>query len=334
MSLPYAVRLLCLCLATFFVVHLALGMAAWLLAPAAMRVARRLRSHAAARLLLAVRLFPLAASACLVAGVSVPSYLWLEPRGAEEEVGFACIAAALVAGVLGLISTARALRASVDSFRYSKRSRRLGRLTQVPGEISPVWVVDDSRANLVLAGVIRPRILVSRAVVDALSAEQLAVALRHERAHRVSRDNLKRLLLLLAPEFFPLSRRGSALARAWSGYAERAADDGAVAGDPLRSLSLAEALVRVARLGPASRSLPLATCFTNGTDLPARVERLLGGVPPGADAARRMPALRAIATIAALAGALALMLRPATLDGAHRLFEQLMHQAPIGRAAG
>ena len=94
MILLYLPRLACLCLATFFLVHLALGVAAWFLAPAAMRMARRLGAGAAARLLLTLRLFPATASGLVVAGVCVPSYLWLEPRAAAEEVSLAAIAAA------------------------------------------------------------------------------------------------------------------------------------------------------------------------------------------------------------------------------------------------
>ena len=331
MTLPYPLRLLCLCLATFFVVHLVLGLVAWLLAPGAIRIARRLHSGAAARLLLTLRLFPAAASAFLVAGVCVPSYLWFEPRADGEQVGLACIAAALMAGAVWAISMARALDATARSLRYVRRCRSLGRPAHPPGEDSslrviPVYVIDDACASLVLAGIVHPRIFISRAVMDALSTEQLAAALRHERAHRISRDNLKRLLLLLAPDLFPFSRRFAELERAWARFAEWAADDGAVAGDSLRSLSLAAALVRVARLAPAAPSAPLVTCLMDrASDLSARVERLLRAVPPGGESARTTPVFAAGAMVAALATGAAVMLRPATLDTAHRLFEQLMH---------
>jgi len=330
MTLLYPLRLLCLCLATFFLVHLALGLATWLLAPAAIRLARRLHPGTAARLLLGLRLFPMAGSVLLVAGLCVPSYLWLEPRAAAEEAGFACLAAALMAGAIWAISIARALRASARSLRYIRRCRRLGRPTHLLGELSPVWVIpvkgiDDAPLSLVLAGIVRPRVFVSRVVVDALSTEQLAAALRHERAHRTSRDNLKRLLLLLAPDLFPFSRRFAALERAWVKFAEWAADDGAVAGDPLRSLSLAAALVRVARLSPAPQSSLLVTCLLDHhADLSARVERLLRAVPPDEESARAIPIVAASATVAAIVSAIVAMLQPATLDTAHRLLEHLM----------
>jgi len=326
MTLPYPLRLLCLCLATFFLVHLVLGLGTWLLSPAAVRMARRLRPGTAARLLLSLRLFPLAGSVFLVAGLCVPSYLWLEPRASAEEVGFTCLAAALMAGAIWAISIARALGAATRSLRCIRRSQRLGRAVQLPGELSPVWVMEGAPVSLVLAGILRPRVFISRAVVDALSAEQLAAALRHERAHRISRDNLKRLLLLLAPDLFPFSRRFATIERAWARFAEWAADDGAVAGDSLRSLSLAAALVRVARLGPAPQPSPLVACLVDaGADLSARVERLLRCVPPGEESARTLPVMAAGGMVAVAASAVAVMMHPVTLHTAHRLFEQLMH---------
>jgi len=74
---------------------------------------------------------------------------------------------------------------------------------RLPGERMAAWVVDGPAPCVMLAGVLRPRLVISRGVVAALSAEQLSAAIRHERAHGISRDNLKRLLVLLAPGILP-----------------------------------------------------------------------------------------------------------------------------------
>jgi hypothetical protein len=73
----------------------------------------------------------------------------------------------------------------------------------------------------------------------------------------LSRDNWKRLLIAMAPDLVPFAVRRRGLERSWARYAERAADDRAVAGSAHRSVALAAALVRVARLGAAAPA-PLA----------------------------------------------------------------------------
>ena len=78
---------------------------------------------------------------------------------------------------------------------------------------------------------------------------------------RNSADNFKRLLLLLAPDALPFLRGSAAVERAWLRFTEWAADDSAVNQDAACSLSLAEALVRVARLGVAAHASSLISHF-------------------------------------------------------------------------
>src|ERR1700691_2727347 len=87
--------------------------------------------------------------------------------------------------------------------RFERYCRGLGREIRVGAENTPVLVVDDTAGLFALAGIVHPRLVISREVLQGLSAEELTAALRHERAHAASRDNLKRLLLLLAPDGFP-----------------------------------------------------------------------------------------------------------------------------------
>ena len=125
-----------------------------------------------------------------------------------------------------------------------------------------------------------PRLFLARAVLDGLTAGQLSAALLHERAHQKSHDNLKRLLLLLAPDALPWVSLTRNLERTWARYAEWAADDGAVAGDSGRSLALAAAVVRVARMSPRTASVPLQSALTeNPCQLASRVDRLLRNAP-------------------------------------------------------
>src|SRR5580658_1599318 len=107
MILPYATRLVCLCLASFFLVHAALALMARLLAPSALRFAERRPARSAARLLLALRLFPAAAALAAVAGLCVPSYLWFEKKHGVEFVGFVCLAAAALGAAVWMASWAQ-----------------------------------------------------------------------------------------------------------------------------------------------------------------------------------------------------------------------------------
>jgi beta-lactamase regulating signal transducer with metallopeptidase domain len=143
----------------------------------------------------------------------------------------------------------------------------------------------------------------------------LAVALRHERAHRASRDNLKRLLIQLAPAVFPGLRK---LEQAWIQSAEWAADDRATEGDPDRSAALAEALLRVARLQSTIAMPTLVTSLVAADeDLAQRVNRLLDA-PAVAEPSRRFE-LFAFSIAAVLIAVLATNLRVV-----HLLLESLL----------
>jgi Zn-dependent protease with chaperone function len=323
MMAPYLLRLVCLCLAVFFVIHCVVGLVVALSGPAAVRGARRMRPRLAGSFLLALRLLPAALALFVVAGLCVPSYLWLEPETNAEEVGAGCLAAAILAAVLWTISTVRGVRAAARSARHARGCKRLGRLSTLPGSRLPVWSLDAPAPLLALVGVFRSRVVISSPVMSALSAGQLAAALRHEEAHRVSRDNLKRLLLLLAPGLLPGFHGFDAIERGWSRFTEWAADDDAVAGDSRLSLSLAAALVRIARMGRTAPAPLTASFLGDSREISARVDRLLSPAP-AAPMQPRNSAVMAVG-LALAAGCAACMLHPATLESAHRLIEQLIH---------
>src|ERR1039457_4972341 len=126
MMAPYLLRLLCLCLAVFFVIHSVLGLVVALSGPAGVRAARRMRPRSAGKFLLALRLLPALLALFVVAGLCVPSYLWLEPETSAEELGAGCLAAAILAAAVWAISTARGLHAMARSVRHTRSCERLG----------------------------------------------------------------------------------------------------------------------------------------------------------------------------------------------------------------
>ncbi len=319
--MTYIARLLCLCLACFFLVNLGIGLLLRLLAPAIIGRAERLKPLWAARLLFAVRLLPLVFGLFTAAAICVPSYLRWEPQGIAEPIGLGCLLAAGLCVAAFALSISRALRALIHSYRYTQRCRRIARQARLPGAAAPVLIVQDTTPCFALTGIFRPRLVIAPEILQTLSPEQLSVSLQHERAHQSSHDNLKRLVLLIAPGMLPFYGGFKAIERAWAKFAEWAADDSASVGNSLRALSLAEALIRVSRLGLTPQAVPLTTSLlASNDDLSARVERLLCTTAP----AHRMP-LAAISVTSVAAGLLlAFAFLAPRLLSVHEAFEYLI----------
>jgi len=322
MSAPYWLRLLFLSLASFFLVNAFVGLAARLASRTAIRLGEKLRPRAAARLLLALRFLGPALGMAFVLGLCVPSYLRFEPHAESEQIGLLCLALGICGAGGWIGALARTGSSIAASLRLKRLWKRKGQMAALPGGESGGVVVEKNGPLLALAGVFRPRLIVSRGLLRSLSNEQLAVALQHENAHRASRDNLKRLALLLAPDVLPFSKAFALLEREWAKFSEWAADDDAVRGDSERALLLAGALVRVARMGAGPRLSYLHTSLLGGhQDLSARVDRLLhlSSLPGVATSSSWRRALASGLCLGAFAAAVAI--GPAALSSVHRILE-------------
>jgi len=325
MSLPYYLRLLCLCFATFFVMHAGCWLVIRSLVPAVVRIAKTMRPRLSGRLLFGLRMAPVAGSLFLVIGFCVPSYVWLEPDIASERVGPACLLAAALGATVWAASLLRGLAAFLRTERYMGQCRRKSPGNAVVQDAAEVLLVNDRAAVMAVAGVLHPRLIVSQAVIDTLTPEQKEAAFRHEAAHRISRDNLKKFLFLLAPDILPFVSGLSNLERGWTKFTEWAADDHAVDGNQQRALALASALVKVAKLGviPAPSYL-LSSLVDDDRDLETRVDRLLrepayAGKPLAPVAAFARNAALVITGVAAT-----MLLWPGSLSGVHQLLEHLV----------
>ena len=330
MMLPYFWRLLFLCAATFFTVNSIAGLAARFLIPSAIRLTGRMQPRAAARFLLALRLAPATLATFAVLALCIPSYLSFEPGATSEEVGLACIIATLLSAALLIISVTRGLRALISTTTYARKCLRSGIQVQTPATLFPVNVIDGASPVIAMVGAFRPQLIVSRNVLESLSPEELDCVIRHERAHRTSADNFKRLLLLLTPDIFPFVPRAFvALDRAWITLSEWAADDSAVAGDLQRSFSLADALVHVAQMGAAPRMSPLCASLVSSDsaclrqDLSARVDRLLHTQRPPHQTPKRFRAVLTAVTVTIACAVFVALLSPDTLHSVHRVLEVL-----------
>jgi Zn-dependent protease with chaperone function len=322
MIFHYASRLLCLCLASFFLVNAAVGLTTAFASRVAVRIAETMRPSSAARFLFASRALPCALGAVAVLALCVPSYLWLEPQAFSERVGWACLILALLGAAGWFASFARVARALAASVRFNRAWQRAGCETHLSGESSKAVIVENDFPLLALVGLFQPRLFLSRAILRSLSAEQLELALQHENAHCLSRDNLKRLFLLFAPTPIPFFRGFSSLERCWAKFSEWAADDAAVRGDSHRALSLAAALLRVARMGAApGMSFLHSSLLAGDHDLSVRVDRLLRVQPLHAQPLSRARSVAVGSALGVVVSIAVLLAWPAILSSVHRLLE-------------
>lgn len=126
MTLPYYLRLLCLCFATFFVVHALCWLVIRSIAGSAVKIAGTMKPGVSARLLFWLRMAPAAATLFLVIGFCVPSYIWLEPDVASERVGFACLLAALLGAAVWLVALVRGLLSVARTAQYVRSCQSNG----------------------------------------------------------------------------------------------------------------------------------------------------------------------------------------------------------------
>jgi beta-lactamase regulating signal transducer with metallopeptidase domain len=306
-------------------IHIVFAVATRLSAGTAMRVAQRLKPSSAARLLFAVRMLPFTLTLFAVLAFCIPSYLWLEPQATGEKVGFVFVLTAVLGAAIWTVAIVRVVHAVRGTARYLHRCERHGQQIKMPGETTPALLLKGRSPVLAVAGVVHPRLVISRRVMRGLTAEQIDAALRHERAHRASGDNLKRFLMLLAPDVLPFVRGFTALEQRWAKAIEWAADDQASAGDPTRALFLADALVKVARMGHQPQlSYLSSSLMADDHDLSERVDRLLRPQPIPEEPAKALVPLASAAAALMTASAMIVVLWPASLSIVHTALEQLV----------
>jgi hypothetical protein len=329
MVAPYILKLFVFCSAFFFLVHGALALATCAAAPAAIRLAEKTRPRAGARFLFFLRIFPVSFALLSTLGLCAPSYLLFEPRVSAEHLNLPCSAAAILGLAICVTSISRGFYAMLCSARFARYVQQNGRMTSLPGQPYSAWVLSGGPPFLALSGIIHARLIFSRDVQLALSTGEFEAAMLHERSHRNSRDNLKRLLFLLAPQAAPFSKCFAALEQSWIKLSEWAADDDATRGDSQAALTLAQALIRVAQLGVAHRP-PLSASLIAESNLSDRINRLLLVEPLGVTgnsfrkAFWRAQVVLGGAAILIAVVTIALKFRPAVLFSLHSLLELMI----------
>jgi len=269
----FAARCIGVSLAVFVVLYVFLSVAisrGWALIQ---RVFQPRSARGSADLLFALRVLPLAVSSLVTLAFTLPSFLLLEPRSTDEAIGTAPLALGFCCLILLAAGIARAAvaqrKASRALVKWLDGSILMESQIAESGSAVPIFRTGSNAPTLTVAGVCLPKVLVSEAAVATLNAPELRTALRHEIAHALRYDNLKKLVFRFSA--FPAM---ADLEHAWSEETEMAADDAAVSSFR-DALDLAAALIKVSRLGPQpSPELTTALLHTS-TALSTRVQRLV-----------------------------------------------------------
>ena len=258
---------------SFSVLVIVYGVLSLAVAASWSKVGLRIGVHPARRIadwLFALRMFPLVAAAAVTLALAVPSFLLLEPRTIDEPLGaipLALGACGVLLGILGTVNAATALRRAARGVAACTQGAQLVESAAA----LPVLRIVRPLPAMTVAGILRPRVLLSEAAEVLLTPGELRTALNHEVAHVARRDNLKKLVFRLVP--FPAMR---SLEAAWLEAIEMAADDAAVS-DAGEALDLAAALIKLARLGPPETPMDLTAALVHNpaSAVNARVERLI-----------------------------------------------------------
>jgi Zn-dependent protease with chaperone function len=280
-------------------------------------------SAARSRIIFILRLAP-----TLIGGfasvLTVAAFLRYEPRSTVERPGFVLLAAASCGAALLLAGWSRVVMRCWRTLRFLQAIERSGKRVTVPGMCLPAWQLDTAFPLIAIAGTWRPRFLIARCVLEQIPRDELRVVVGHELAHARQRDNIVRLLFTAMPDVLALADRWLRLERAWSAAAEEAADDLATGDDPEARLCLASALVRVSKMA-GQRTVPMPLlAFHSGESVEGRVRRLVDFAAPRPHIP--VAALRYM-TVALLAGAVPLLLRPAAfLVAVHYATEWLVNR--------
>ena len=317
---PFALQGVTLALAWFFAINLAASLFAIV-------VARRFatRTDAPPSVWFTIRMLPAITALAFVIALFVPSYWRFEPREAIEAFDITLTICGLVAAGIIAVSTYRGAVVWRAAVRRTRVWMQSARPTVLPGTTIPAFEIDSDMPILALAGILRPRLLVTRGLLAALTPEELEASVAHEIGHSHARDNLKRLLMRSAPDLFGFTTAARAIERRWAAASEHRADR-IDAQAPAARCALAAALVKVARLTPSTPALgePISTLIGGG-DIASRVRKLLDDGVATTTVATKTRGVLVTLSVALVA---ATVLYAPTLRAVHEATETLVRLLP------
>ena len=286
------------------------------------------RAGRSARLLVALRLLPAAASMTFVVAVFLPSYWRFEPQDGVEGFDVTITAAAALAMAVVAAGCVRGASAWVQADGRSRLWMAASQPLAMANVGLPAFLIDAPQPLMALVGILRPRLLVTRGLIEALTPGELSASIAHEVGHHRGRDNFKRLAMRAAPDVLTWTRAARVLERRWAAAAEHTADALASTEGRDTRFALASALVKIARLTPSS-AVPLGepiSTLVGGGAIAARVERLVDDTRASSRSGVQRRWVGPLATLVGL-GALVSVYAP-LLERVHGITEILVHSLP------
>jgi hypothetical protein len=308
MNFPYVLRLTCLLAVVVGLVQVLLQLFLAANARPTLQLLQQTTARQRERALYWLQVGPVLTALLFAAGICLPEYVRHEPGVGAERVGW--ISILLASSFVLWFGTAAAggLHIAARTMRFVRAGRIAGQDSGIRRAGIPVLSIPHDGHFIALAGLLNPVILVSRSLLESggLDEEALGLALDHERAHAVCRDNWKLLSLSCLPRLHWGSRRDPWMQH-WRRAAECAADDDAVRGDRVRGLLLADTLLRIARTAYSPCPPLIYTALVTGNeDLTVRIDRLIGNPAVPSEAQRSMLRPGIVAALAVIGAVLAI----------------------------
>jgi Zn-dependent protease with chaperone function len=200
-----------------------------------------------ARLAFALRVFPTIFPFLFLSLLFAPAFAIYEKYNPGEFIrvklavltfiSSVCITWAVIQSLLSLLRT---------RFQITKWAREENRLNLKYTKF-PAYRIKHVYPMLAVVGFFKPKIFVDARVLEILNENELAAVIAHEHAHVELQDNWKRLALKFCKSLliFPFNTR---IETAWETSVEAVADKFASNGKHSRSLDLASALAKLARV--------------------------------------------------------------------------------------
>jgi hypothetical protein len=245
-----------------------------------------LSANTRARIILVLRIAPVATALFFVFLFVVPSYLIYEPISTGEAVSLKLALIAVASSIGIAVAFFRVINTWLVTRRLIGGWARTAESITITGVDVPVYRIEHPFPVIAVVGILSPSIFVATKVLDTLATSELRAAIAHEYGHINAADNLKRTILRVCRDVlvFPIGKR---LDQAWTSNVEEVADECAAGLGPEAALDLASALVKIARIATQGSGPAMPECAflieERNADIAWRVRRLVrlseDGVP-------------------------------------------------------